>query len=156
QPKELSSRNMTETASALEVIFTLSPVPSLTLTPAASSTVTASPTPIPSETPIATLTDNPEVAQPWAIIFSNDSSLEEAQFEANRAIRLGYTDTVIYKTTSWYVTVIRHFASRDEALASLQSDSVMKTNRPNAYVDDLDRLCPVQVSRAQYVECAAS
>ena len=150
QQEVISSQNLTLTASVPghldEVTLTNVDVETNTAAPSA----TSSSIPMPSPTPTTTFTQTPAFLKHWAIIFSNDGSLEEAQFEANRAINLGYEETTIYRTTSWYVTAVLHFSSQVEAQQSLRSDEILQANRPNAYVDDLARLCPTQTLEGLY------
>jgi septal ring-binding cell division protein DamX len=144
-------QSLTETA----IVLAQTENPTATSTPPETSTAAPSPTPslTPTRTETPTETPTQPSAQNWAIIFSNDASLDEAQFEVNRALNLGYRETTLYRTASWYVTVIQHFATQEEAAESLSLDEALKQNRPNAYVDDLNRLCPTQTIKEDFVDC---
>lgn len=84
------------------------------------------------------------------IVVGADRTLEEAQFEANKARRAGYNPAIYLRQNS-YRTVIE-FPSDEEAKASLKA--VRARLNDTAYLRDLSSWCPNPAQQSGYFRCA--
>lgn len=88
----------------------------------------------------------------WAIVISGDRRLDEAEFEAVRARKLGYDSVMLFNRENWIRTVIP-FSDKGSAQTALQG--VRTRVRETAYLVNLDDWCsaPRKNSRTGVYEC---
>jgi hypothetical protein len=84
----------------------------------------------------------------WGVVTSSDKNLQEAQFEVNRAQKLGYQNTRLYSRENWFRTVIV-FASVAEAQAALPA--LRAKIRDTVYLVDMSKWCPTPKQNDQGV-----
>jgi len=85
------------------------------------------------------------------ILISGDKSLAEAQFEAQRAQKLGYAITGIYFRQNSYRTLIE-FPTEADARAALPG--IRARLSPDAYLRDVTKWCLHPQQREGYFSCA--
>lgn len=73
----------------------------------------------------------------WAIVFGGDKSLSEAQFEINRAKKIGFNGTIFLRSGSYRSVMI--FETRREAENTLEK---FKELRQTAYIVNMEKWCP--------------
>ncbi len=74
----------------------------------------------------------------WAVVISADKDLEPAQFEVNRAKKLGFPSPSIFQRGAWLRTAIE-YSSRQTAEDALPG--VRRSIRDSAYIVRLDDWC---------------
>lgn len=73
----------------------------------------------------------------WAIVFGGDKSFAEAQFEINRAKKIGFEGTIFLRSGSYRSVMI--FENRQEADNTLEK---FKQLRQSAYIVNMEKWCP--------------
>lgn len=94
----------------------------------------------------------PTKLQPvWAVIFSSDSTLDEAKYETNKAkSKAGIQNVRIFFRNPYYASVVR---ASDPIQAQDLLNNV-KAYRSDAHLVDLNSWCPKQVDKTDYIACS--